>query len=237
MYPSSNDVSFRLFGFLTIIQPFFWVIAILITAVHLGDINNNMPFWLAQVIVGAAGVLFSILVHELGHALTFRHLFHTPCTIVLHGFGGMAIPQHHRRKYGFLGTVAECFLAFSGPLAGFVLAFFAIILLRFFPPAGNGGTAVALFHFFLVWMAMISIFWGFFNLLPIYPLDGGHIARAVFVFFFPHRGIEFSLILSMVLAVMLVAAALQYGEIFIALIFAYFAYQNYQEFSIRSFRR
>lgn len=239
MHPSSNDVSFRLFGFPTFIQPFFWLIALFITAVPLGGMNNNMPLWLAQVIVGAAGVLLSILVHELGHALTFRHLFCMPCIIVLHGSGGVTIPQQqHRRGYGFSGAAAECFLAFSGPLAGFVLAFFAIMLLQFVPfPAGNVGTAVALFHFFLWWTALISIFWSIFNLLPIYPMDGGHIAREVFVFLFPRQGVEFSLILSMVLAVFLIAVALQYQQYFIAFILAYFAYQNYLEFSVRSFRR
>jgi len=238
MYPGPNDVSFRFFGFPTFIQPFFWVIALLITAVHLGNINN-MPLWLAQVIVGAAGVLLSILIHELGHALTFQYLFRTSSIIVLHGFGGMTIPQQqHRRSDGFSGALAECFLAFSGPLAGFVLAFFAVMLLQFMPPAPeNIGTAVALCRFFLMWTALISIFWGIFNLLPIYPMDGGHIAREVCVFLFPRQGIEFSLILSMVFAALLAVLALRFGQIVITLFFAYFAYQNYQEFSARSFRR
>jgi len=239
MYPGSNDVSFRLFGFPTFIQPFFWAIALLITAVHLGNINNNMPLWIALLIVGAAGVLLSILVHELGHALTFRHLFRTSSIIVLHASGGMTIPQQqHRRSYGFAGAIAECFLAFSGPLAGFVLAFFAIMLLRLIPPAPeNIGTVVVLFRYFLMWTAWISIFWSIFNLLPIYPMDGGHIAREVFRFLFPRQGLEFSLILSMVLAALLAVLALRYQMFVITFIFAYFAYQNYQEFSARSFRR
>jgi len=242
MHPSSQGFSFSLFGFPTFIQPFFWIIAALITAVflnaYLGGINNDMPLWIAHVIVGMAGVLISILVHELGHAFTFRHLFHTPCTIVLHGFGGMAIPLHHRRGHGFLGAVAECFLAFSGPLAGFVLAFFAIMFLHYIPAnPENAGLATALFRFFLYWTALISIFWGILNLMPIYPMDGGHIAREVCLFLFPRRGTEISLVLSMTVAVMLIAVALQQGAYLIAIIFAYFAYQNYQEWSARSFRR
>jgi len=235
MRPNSYEISFNLFGFPTTIQPFFWLIALLITAVNLGDINNNMPLWITQLLVGVAGVVLSILVHELGHALSFRYLLRTPCIIVLHGAGGMAVPQQSpRRSPGFSGAVAQSFLAFSGPLAGFVLAFFTLMLLQAVP--ANVGLATDMFRFFLGWTTIISIVWGIFNLLPIYPMDGGHIAREIFLYFFPWRGIEFSLILSMVLAVLLIALAIQQGAVFIAVIFGFFAYQNYQEWSSRSFR-
>ena len=235
MQPTSNDVSFNFFGFRTAIQPFFWLIAAIITASSLGNIGD-MQIWIVQMLLGIAGVLISILVHELGHALTFRYVFRTPCAIVLHGFGGMAIPlQHYSRSYGFTGAIANCFLSFSGPLAGFVLAFVMFVFLQMIP--AQEGLASMLFMFFLRWTAWISIFWGIFNLLPIYPMDGGHISREIFLFFFPRRGAEFSLLLSMFLAVLLAVAALQYGMFFITFLFAYFAYQNYQEMTLSSFRR
>jgi len=234
MNPTPQDISFRLFGFPTSIQPFFWLVAALITALHLGPIDN-MPIWLVQMLVGTAGVLLSILVHELGHALTFRYLFRTPCTIVLHGFGGAAIPlRHYSRSYGFRGMVANSFLSFSGPLAGFILAFLMLMLLQVIP--ADDRLAPSLFLFFLGWTAAISIIWGIFNLLPIYPMDGGRIVREFFAFCFPRRGVEFSLILSMMLAAVLAVLALRFGQFFITFIFGYFAYQNYQEMSARSFR-
>jgi Zn-dependent protease len=230
-----NDVSFTLFGFPTAIQPFFWLIAALITALHIGNIGN-MQIWIAQMLLGMMGVLLSIFVHELGHALTFRYVFRTPSAIVLHGFGGMAIPlQHYSRGYGFGGAVANCFLSFSGPLAGFVLAFVMIFFLLMIP--SGEGLAAKLFIFFLQWTAWISIIWGIFNLLPIFPMDGGHISREIFLFFFPRQGVQFSLILSMFLAALLAVAALQYGQFFITFLFAYFAFQNYQELTLGSFRR
>jgi hypothetical protein len=60
-------------------------------------------------------------------------------------------------------------------------------------------------------------------------MDGGHISREFFSFFFPRRGIEYSLMLSMLLAVLLAVVAFRFGEIFLVFWFAYFAYQNYQE--------
>ena len=238
MRPNSYEISFSLFGFPTTIQPFFWLVALIITALSLGRIDDNMPIWLACLCVGTSGILLSILVHELGHALTFRYLLRTPSTIVLHGFGGMTVPQHYRRGYGFSGAVTQCFLAFSGPLAGFILAFLAFLFLEFVPVnLENAGPAAILLYYFVGWTMNISILWGIFNLLPIHPMDGGHISREIFMYCFPRRGIEFSLVLSMVLAVFLIAVALQNGAIPIAFIFAFFAYQNFQEWSVRSFRR
>jgi len=230
MPPTANDFSFRLFGFSTSIQPFFWLIAALLTAMHLGPIDN-MPMWFAKMLVGMAGIILSILVHELGHAFVFRHVFRTPCAIVLHGFGGAAIPlQHYSRGYGFHGMVANCFLSFAGPFAGFILAGVMITFLLTAPMKEG------LFTFFLEWTATISIIWGIFNLLPVYPMDGGHISRESFRFFFPRRGVEFSLFMSMTLAAVLAVAALPSGQYFITFIFGYFAYLNYQEMFGRSFR-
>ena len=244
MRPTPNDLSFHLFGFPIAIQPFFWLIAALLAAVYIGRIDN-MPIWIAQMLAGMAGVLLSILVHELGHALTFRYVFRTPCAIVLHGFGGMAIPlQHYARGHGFRGMVANCFLSFSGPFAGFVLAFllsmFLVLTLAMFPSVIEiqGDEPPTLFLFFLNWTITISIFWGILNLLPIYPMDGGQIAREIFIYFFPRRGVEYSLALSMMLAVLLaIAAFMLLGMFIIAIFFGFFAYQNYQELTGRSFWR
>jgi len=234
MQPNSNAISFNLFGFPTVIQPFFWVVAALITALSIGPIND-MPIWITHLLVGIAGVLLSILVHELGHALVFRYVFRTSSAVVLHGFGGMTVPlQHFSRRYGFSGALAHCFLSFAGPLAGFILAFWMMMLLSIVPV--NESLASILFRFFLWWTVAISIFWGILNLLPIYPMDGGHISREIFLFFSPRQGIKFSLILSIMIAVLLAVLVFQYRPV-IALFFAFFAYQNYQEMTFGSFRR
>ena len=236
MQPNFQNVSFNLFGFPTAIQPFFWVVAALITALSLGDINNNMPIWLAHLFVGTMGVLLSILVHELGHALVFRYVLRVPSAIVLHGFGGMTMPlQHFPRQHGFNGALAHCFLAFAGPLAGFMLAFVMIVISLITP--ADGSLITNLFHYFLSWTARISIFWGIINLMPIYPIDGGQISREIFLFFSPRQGVRVSLIVSMMVAILLAVFALQHQSLIIALFFAFFAYQNYQEMTFGSFRR
>ena len=49
-------------------------------------------------------------------------------------------------------------------------------------------------------LLFINFYWGLVNLLPIYPLDGGQAARAVFEQYDPYRGRKKSLILSAGLA-------------------------------------
>ena len=236
MHPTSNDLSFNLFGFHTSIQPFFWLIAGLITALNIGGINDNMPFWIGKLLIGMAGVMLSVLVHELGHAFSFRYLFNTPCAIVLHGFGGAAVPlQNYQYKNDVGGVAAKCFLSFSGPLAGFMFAFVMLGIVQSIPT--DDRVAIALLRFFLGWTAIISIIWGIFNLLPIYPMDGGHIARDLFVFLSPRQGVKLSLIFSMTCAVLLAVLAIRHGFIFAAFFCAYFVYQNYLELSFNSFRR
>jgi len=79
-------------------------------------------------------------------------------------------------------------------------------------------------------MFWINIFWGLINLLPVYPLDGGQVARDLFSLSQnPHEGITNSLRLSVATgaaAALLGLVVLQ--SIFIALMFGYLAYTSYR---------
>jgi Zn-dependent protease len=210
---------------------------------------DNMAFWFLDIAGWVTAALVSILVHELGHALVFRHVFVTPSNIIIHGFGGVTVPLYpHQRRYGIYGLMSEVFLSAAGPLAGFVLAGLAVFLLfsllnvwggTFFDHGlGIGALSVqAVLIDFLECVFNISIIWGIFNLLPIYPMDGGHISREIFSFIFPRNGVSNSLVLSIITAILLAVLAFRFGQPFITLLFAYFAYQNYQELSFRSFKR
>jgi Zn-dependent protease len=109
----------------------------------------------------------SILVHELGHAMAFR-LYGSWSTIILHGFGGVAVSTDPPRSAG-----RRMVVALAGPVAGFALCGVVYgITLALAGVAVNPYLAVALT--FLLWM---TLFWNAFNLLPIPPLDGGSVCR------------------------------------------------------------
>ena len=54
-------------------------------------------------------------------------------------------------------------------------------------------------YLFVAFLLTINIFWGIFNLLPIYPLDGGQVSRELCTLVMrPDRGIVVSLWISII---------------------------------------
>ncbi len=244
MHSTPYDLSFRLFGFPICVQPFFWLI---IALLGMPPQFPSLTAMLHSVTAFVAAAFLSVLVHELGHALIFRHIYEVPSCIILHAMGGVTIPvMPHHRKAGFIGALCEVLLSFAGPLAGFLLAallYFAImplvtpLLMR---PFGNAFPELSIQSWIDHWMfytVAVSVLWGVFNLLPIYPMDGGQMSREIFCWFFRQRGIEFSLMLSIATAVVCALLALKTGRFIMPLLFGYFAFQNYQELSHPRFRR
>ncbi len=260
--PTPYDLSFRLLGFPVRVHPFFWLIIALLGA--RGQIDN-LSLWLLDLVIWTAAAFLAILIHELGHALVFRHVYGVNSRILFYGLGGLTIPSApHRRKYGFYGMLCEVFLSFAGPLAGFLLAGILIVAfalagasevgwLRSFQLSAGGfvgfsteflfmvgrvGAMDVKYYlvFFLYQLGFVSIVWGVFNLLPIHPMDGGQVTREIFCYFSPRHGTANSLGLSIVVALAVGFLALNAGMMFVTILFAFFAYQNYQELSSRSFR-
>ena len=77
-------------------------------------------------------------------------------------------------------------------------------------------------------LLQINILWGFINLLPVFPLDGGQIARELFNLQNPRQGAISALQLSAGTAVLIAAYALLNQRIYLALMFGYLAYGNFQ---------
>lgn len=242
------DLRFRFLGMPVRIHPLFWLLVVLIGPHEATNDMGIIPLLLLW--IGAA--FLGILVHELGHALVIRHVLGARPWIVFYTFGGLAChnPYECRRN----GSRYSILLSAAGPIAGFlpvVVMTLACLLIGIpirFPmiPLLPGLDAVsvpmpvivvpeapALFYasFFL---SQISIFWGLLNLLPIYPLDGGNIARELALLASPERGIEISLTVSIVTALLFTCltffAALNTEKTFLftTLLFAGLAFVNFR---------
>jgi membrane-associated protease RseP (regulator of RpoE activity) len=83
-------------------------------------------------------------------------------------------------------------------------------------------------------LLQVNILWGLLNLLPIYPLDGGQIARELFTLGKPREGIVRSLQISVGTAALVSAYALIAGQFFTCLMFGFLAYGSYQ--ALQSYR-
>ena len=80
---------------------------------------------------------------------------------------------------------------------------------------------------FIFYLVEVSIFWALLNLMPVYPLDGGQIARELFLLGGSRQAIPHSLILSIVVAVGIALWGFQRQESFMGIMFLMLAYSSY----------
>jgi Zn-dependent protease/CBS domain-containing protein len=125
-------------------------------------------YWLVA-LIAALLFYFSLLAHEMGHALVARRLGVSVEGITLWIFGGVA------RLSGDAATAgAEAKIAIAGPMVTLVLALvFGIAAVGLAaadgPPLADAG---------ILWLAFSNATLLLFNLVPAFPLDGGRILRA-----------------------------------------------------------
>jgi Zn-dependent protease len=117
-----------------------------------------------------------VLLHEFGHALACRSVGGTADQIVLWPLGGVAYVNPPARPGATLWSIA------AGPLVNValipVLGGLAIV-----GSLSRGSAPASDFNLLLRELNIINLVLFFFNVLPIYPLDGGKILRSVLWFF------------------------------------------------------
>lgn len=125
----------------------------LLIAVVLFSIYFNVGF-LATLIL-AVGIFGSVALHELGHSVVARAKGSYIHEIVLYPFGGAAKISNIPKR-----PIDEILVALAGPAVSLVLAlvFRQIELLRF--------------------LGYLNGMLFFFNILPVFPMDGGRVLRA-----------------------------------------------------------
>ncbi|MBX3739475.1 MAG: site-2 protease family protein [Akkermansiaceae bacterium] len=197
-------IHFSIFGIPVAVQPFFWVTMALLG----GAIHANTPEALLKLALFILAGFISIMVHELGHALTIKH-YKLPTSITLQAFGGYATYPAGRlsRPQNFLVTA-------GGPAAQLVLALIAHVLLHRLPY--NEGI-----FSFLGSLRWVSVAWAVLNLLPVLPMDGGQLVNAVLG---PAR-IRITLWITIITAVVVGLLALKIGLFILAILLGMFAFQ------------
>jgi Zn-dependent protease len=119
----------------------------------------------------ALGLFAIVLTHEFGHALATRSVGGKADTIILWPFGGIAFVNAPRRPLATLWAIA------AGPLVNVVLVpvFYG---LNHLAAADHASLNLNVIHF-LAALQLMNIVLLIFNILPIYPLDGGQILSSI----------------------------------------------------------
>jgi len=153
-----KTLQFRVSGIPVRVEPIF-ILMLGFLAWANGRSGAYIPVFMA-----AAGS--SVLLHELGHATAHRSFGAEP-TVTLTSFGGYTRgPQQPRGR--------SLVVSLAGPCTGFVIAALAAVLSQVV--ASDSSLVQAAFAD-VIW---VNVLWGVFNLLPILPLDGGHVAADLF---------------------------------------------------------
>ncbi|PYL86232.1 MAG: peptidase M50 [Verrucomicrobia bacterium] len=197
----------RLFRFagIEVFLHFSWF---LVAAIYIsGYIRRyELPVW---GVLEYVSVFVIVLMHEFGHALACRQVGGIANRIVLWPLGGIAFVDPPRRPGAYLWSIA------AGPLVNVillpVLAFVSMMAQASLP-----GSDVAVFFRDLNFINAVLL--GF-NLLPVFPLDGGQIVRGLLWFPFGEiRSLQISSVIGLVGGAILGIVGLMAGSVWWAVL-------------------
>lgn len=157
-------IHFSILGISVRVDPWFWITMALIGGGMRA--SSSQDFMVLAVFIFAG--FLSVLVHELGHALTIRK-FGLPTAITLQAFGGFA-----SYPAGQLNRMQSFLVTFAGPAVQFALGILLIFVYQIIAiPEGS------LFDPFMRALIGVSLIWSVLNCVPVYPLDGGQMLASI----------------------------------------------------------
>ncbi len=168
---------FRIFGIQLAVHATFFLL--LAYAAYEGWQSGGLPGLVWRVLLTTL-FFVCVVLHELGHSLTAKRYGVRVPRILLLPIGGMAEMDHVPRQ-----PSAEFFITIAGPAVNFVIA--AVLLpftwrfvlgLEDMPDFSGAELLAQLF--------LANLIMGTFNLLPVYPMDGGRILRSILAIWLPY---------------------------------------------------
>jgi Zn-dependent protease len=191
------------------IHPIFWLLVILISWINSLSVMGSL--------IWAAVIVFSLLIHEYGHAFTAL-AFGQEARIDLMGMGGLTTrsgPQIRKWK--------EFLIVLDGPAAGLLLCLCAYTLKETFPAPPN-----SVWGYFLNITYTVNLFWTILNLVPVQPLDGGRMMGILLEGIFGVRGLRMSFFISMLIAGAVGVFFISIQALIAGALFFIFAFESYR---------
>ncbi|HET6897464.1 MAG TPA: site-2 protease family protein [Vicinamibacteria bacterium] len=202
---------------------FFWLLRTIVkvrytfflTSVLLGMRTASVGRLLVWTLVS----FLAILLHEFGHAFAARYYGQDP-KIEIHGFGGVT-------EWAWVDELRwwqRVIISVAGPGIGFLVGGLLYLYQALSPRFESFWVSLASWYF--LWATLA---WGLFNLLPILPMDGGHVLDELL----QHRmgqseGRLRTRKISIGAAGLAMIAGIGMGEVWAVILCAIFAFDNYQ---------
>jgi len=166
---------FDLFEHPTYVHPAFLILIGLFAIITVNARAGGAFQIVANLLIWAPTLFFGIYLHELGHATALKRFGYGGSDIVLHGFGGVTI----NRKRTDAPPGRSIVISLAGPFVSFLVAVLGFgahfLIFGTLEMAAQTGAAMGLLSRFLFIMGVINAVWAVFNMLPVNPLDGGHV--------------------------------------------------------------
>jgi Zn-dependent protease len=163
---------FTLFG-ITVFVHWSWFIV----AIYSVQFRGNSYSSLGWNVLEYLALFLIVLIHEFGHQLACRQVGGKTHNIVLWPLGGVAYVSPPQRPGAQLWSIA------AGPLVNVVLVPILSLLAFVSYHLGWADAHPDLYNLIdSIWVINLGLL--IFNLLPVYPLDGGQILRSLLWFFF-----------------------------------------------------
>jgi Zn-dependent protease len=166
-----------------------------------------------------------VLTHEFGHALACRQVGGKADTIVLWPLGGVAFVDPPPRPGAVLWSIA------AGPLVNVVLLPITVGVAVVADLAGLADTSPDAFRF-LYTIAAINFGLLVFNMLPVYPLDGGQILQSLLWFVLGRaKSLMVASVIGLACGVAAVGTALIYQRYWLTIMAVFVAWRSWAGFT------
>ena len=242
---SRGSLRFLLFGIPTEIQPFSWLLLAVLGLSMYSNSPSPLPSAMIFIVVG----MLTLIAHELGHALTARAFTRTTPLIIIGNLGGLTYTparmpsraSHFLMVFAgpfasfVLGMIAAIALGLQVGDVGAALMIYVMEPLSFitginvpesaYMPVAEALAEGGINHFALLLYStffIVCFWWTVFNLMPILPMDGGHLLLTV------TNNPKLTATVGLVLSILLCIWFLTGGSIFMTLMLGYFAWINWQ---------
>lgn len=214
-------LSFRLFGIPIGVHATFLFVALLGATAYRGW---DIAWWTVAAFV-------SILIHELGHALTAKAFGGQGISVTLYGLGGLTTYSH--RKGAAMSHFRSFLVSAAGSFVGIVFGG-AMWLLADAGVFDGVSRSIAVLIDSFIFTALV---WGVLNWIPVVPLDGGHMVQSLISVFDEERAPLISQIITWIAVAIIAPIAWINGYEFAVLILGFFAFAGYREYRSTMERR